>query len=293
MEIKKITLIEVEIFSFSLYNRQMHKKGAKDVEDLFKKVENDEIRLIHFKLVKDRFSPQNAHIENWDVAYEIEKTRFVYRITIDENLGVLITISNKNLEEQKKDSVKLSKVSERLFNEINNSPLFRLKKMFHSFPIEWYESKYLIFNVEQFQERQKKLYIEKNKHKIKEIITNSLSRSFDPYGENDVFLLIKEKDELPLMDFLLKENYMTKVATFNDEDYLKPQTEKKVNHQMFYKIFAKEMKNLGYNLFYDFNIEETVDRFYDEDDYFYFYPYEEHEELEEYYLNKVKRRRKQ
>ena len=146
-----------------------------------------------------------------------------------------------------------------------------------------------------FQTIEAEACVYEDKYIFVKIRHRSYLRAFLMYStSDDLFLMIKELDELPLCQYLIEKHYMKHVIDINNEKVLRL-AEKECDWDVFFEEFTFSMREMGYNLCYEVIDCGSWDRFDMEDDYFldlYSYADGFYEGDEESYLKKKNRQKK-
>lgn len=252
-------------------------------EILLRNIEDEKIKLIDCEFDSD-------YEENWKATFELNQKHYRFFISIYEHFeDKIIKLSCKEGEMKKneKERQNISLIGNKLIHMIKEAPQFKLKLMLKQLTFDIQLGKYFILNMDQFEERKRDDYLLKHQEKINKILQESFSCMKASQEEDDhYFLVVKEKDELPLANFLINEGYMEKIGTYDQEDYLKLITNENKNQLVFFEHFTNEMKTLGYSLYFDNEVFSANEYWYDQYNYYDEFEDEEDENKYEKYYNK-------
>lgn len=254
-------------------------------ETVLKSIEDDTI-----KFIKASFSER--YQETWSVDYSLNDKNYSFSISFDKTEKIKISCVGSYLDERVEERFDVSRITHKLVDALKKIPKFKLKIMLKQCQIYFVNDKYLIYDVDNFETRKTKKFIDDHKDSIEMIFKKCLSLSKSSYKRDELFLVIKEEDELPLFDFLVSKNFMTHIASFNSEEYLKLNAPFSCNQRTFYDVFTEEMKSLGYNLYYDTYTGDDYYNDYDDNSYYDYLYYSQEDEWEEYFDNNNKKKRR-
>jgi len=214
-------------------------------ECLFRSIENHELKFIDCSF-EERYS------ESWIAKYELRGTTYRFMVIVGRNISVSLLHSNlesKTLSER----LELSKIAGFLMKRIKEFPRFKLKILLRETSVSLSHNKHWINDVEGFEFRKRSEFIQEHESFIRNAFHKSMNESKlkeeNPYNDHQ-FLVIKEEDEIPLMDFLVENGYMTKIVVFNGESYLKPLSVFPFEHEAFFVRFKNQLDSIGYHLYH-------------------------------------------
>lgn len=258
-------------------------------EKVLRSVEDEEI-----KLVKTDY--YDVYYDFWNMTYKVKKVEYPFQVifSVVENT-INIRYPGETLEENPEYRYQASVIAHRLYYSIKEKSKYSLKIILDQYELKLINDKYIINDVEQFEERKKETYIKDHQETIDSIFKESLEKAKNSKStSDDLFLIIKELDELPLCHYLIEKHYMHHVIDVNNEKVLRL-AEKECDWDVFYEEFTFRMRELGYNLCYEVIDYGSWDRFDVEDDYFpdwYSYGDGFYEGDEGSYLKKKNRQKK-